>query len=532
MFGTLRPHSCTVGTDPREAYQRAYCGLCRTLGRQAGLVGRCTLNGDAVLVALVADGLMERPAEQTPLRCPLLPIRRRPAWSADAPALEYSAAIQVLLGDQWLADRAADGARGAGFLRRLNGKRVDIALETLRRLGVATEELEDFELQQQEVEAREQVTPEEAAEPTGRALAHVFSGLSRLPDIAPEGKAAGEELAALGDAVGRAIYLIDVLEDLERDRRRGEFNPCIVGAEAGMGATAIDSERVESTIAALHAELRRVEGLVATIGLQRNLGLIRNVLCDQLPLRARRATRSARVLLTEERQDTVRRRSVASTPWLLRPAVAATVLFLAFWSWAQTVFAAVRDSAAGRLTRGVLDFLSAPFRWFQQGPGAPPEGEQPVETATSSTGMGSDGAGNNPPDGPTPQPSGGVGETATAPPTSSPQGGATPAEPPTSAGSGGIDLGGNPQTPDGGGGGIGNPCSDLGQMFRDLCCCRDMGRACGDVCGGCGDACGGCGDACGSCGDCCNGCNDCGNCCDGCGNGCNGCNNCGNGCNC
>ena len=110
MFGTLKPHACRLGCDRAHEYQQFYCGLCKSLGDHFGTLTRALLNYDAVFLALVADGLVETAAATDRCRCPLLPVTFRPTVSPDSPAMRYAAAMQMLLSDQWLADRAESEA--------------------------------------------------------------------------------------------------------------------------------------------------------------------------------------------------------------------------------------------------------------------------------------------------------------------------------------------------------------------------------------------------------------------------------------
>ena len=113
MFGTLKPHTCRLGCDRKHEYATFYCGLCKSLGDNFGTLTRALLNYDAVFLALVADALMDVEAAPDRCRCPILPVTFRPTVRPDSTAMRYAAAMQMLLSDQWLADRAADGKRAA-----------------------------------------------------------------------------------------------------------------------------------------------------------------------------------------------------------------------------------------------------------------------------------------------------------------------------------------------------------------------------------------------------------------------------------
>ena len=515
MFGTLRLHRCTVCDNRREEYQRAYCGLCRGLGLRVGALGRATLSVDALLVALVADGLSSRPAPLEDTRCPLFPLRSRPAWAAEAPPVRLAGAIQVLLADQWLADRAADGGAVAAAARRTAQGQVHVARTELAALGLGLEELEGFEDRQASAEARAGDDLDAAAEPTVRALRAVFQAVADLPGVdergaTPTSRAA---LGELGAALGRVIYAVDALEDLERDRRRGQFNPLL--SSASRGRCRPSERKIDQAITLVEADLEAIERLLKGLPFVRRRRLLRNVLCDELPRRSQRAITAARDALERDR----RRQQVASSSWTLRPAVAAAVAFLAVATFVRSAAAAVGRLPGVSFLVALFRRLTAPFTSLEQGRGG---GEVPAP--------GSGAAGS-------------AGE------------GATPGAGAQTPGAGAQTPGAGAQTPGAGGGeGSGSGSS----WVDDLCCFREIGEmivdlfrgigqairdcgsgwsGCGEVCASCGQSCTACGESCGSscsdCGGCCDGCSDCGGCCDGCsdcGNCCDGCNDCGNCC--
>lgn len=288
MFGTLKTHSCTLDSGGQREHGRFYCGLCKTLGSEFGQALRVTLSYDAVFMAILADAVQDIGAVPASYRCPLVPVHHRPAVSHDSPAMRYAAAVQVLLGDQWLADRGADGRRLARLTRPLLQAPVARAQGLLRNFGVDVGALEGVERRQQAVEAGHP-TPREAAMPTSAALGLVFAAVADLPGTraAARTDAARRSLAALGSTVGRVIYLTDALEDIPQDRRKGSFNPCLVG-------DVVVPERLRNACEDLGSALKRMSALVATLPWRRHREVIANILCDRLAGQSRRAIAAAR----------------------------------------------------------------------------------------------------------------------------------------------------------------------------------------------------------------------------------------------
>ena len=466
MFGTLKPPTCRVGCAGRHEYETFYCGLCKSLGDHYGTHARALLSYDAVFLALVADGLVDEAAAPDRCRCPLLPIAFRPTVRPDSPAMRYAAAMQMLLADQWLADRAMDGRRVARAARPLMAGKVEAARGILAGLGISLADLDGFEERQARREVPGQTGPREAAEPTADALARVFERMALLPGASAgarseEGRAA---LAAFGRHLGSAIYLIDALDDLEKDHPGGAFNPCLHRARRGEGMR-VSWARVEAAWALLHDDLAALAGLVEALPFRRHRDLVRSVAAVELPRLARDAARRAHAYARAEDQRA--RLARRAEGWPRRALALAAAAFVLAWVWLWSIPALARGPkrppAPG--TSGMADAGGVPPGWEPKLPPAPRPSAQPQGDKA-------------------PKPGG-----TSAPVDPKPAG---PGAPGTGSSGGGSGWG-NPCKGCSGGSGGGNPCSGCAD-------CCDVCKKCD--CGGCCKVC----DSCSSCSSSCSGC--------------------------
>jgi hypothetical protein len=471
MFGTLKPHACQLGCDRKQAYGTFYCGLCKSLGDNFGQLSRAMLNYDAVFLALVADGLVAEGATPDRCRCPLLPVTFRPTVAPDSPAMRYAAAMQILLSDQWLADRAGDGGRAlsvsgvARTARPLLSGKVETARTILAELGISLADLEGFEQLQQRAEVPGQTGPREAAEPTAAALSRVFDRMALLPGVPEEGRtpAARQALTAFGRRLGSAIYLIDALDDLEKDHAGAAFNPCLVAGPLGPLAPQVSWPRVEMAWTLLHDDLAALRELASTLPLRRHRDLVHSVVAVEMRGLAYAAAKRAHAYARAEHARAQAARRSRSFPQ--RALAAAATLFVLLWVWLSSFPA---------LAQGRKRPSSPPGRPNTADAGAPP----PAPTASATA------------------------EPRPGPPGKGPPGGAAGGDKPNP----GSDDPFPPATPPGGG--SSNPCSGCCDTCSGFCkgcsgCC-DVCKT-GD-CGGCSKVC----NSCGSCNSCCNGCNGCG----------------------
>jgi hypothetical protein len=502
MFGTLKPARAAFDCGTRGEWQRFYCGTCQSLGDQFGLGYRGLLSHDAVFLGFLVDGLQDHAAPPDRTRCPMVPVVHRPTISPSSVAMRYAGAVQLLLADQWLADRAIDGRSFARIARPLIAKPAERARATLAELGSDLAELIGIEDRQAAAELPGTTDPEQAAEPTAGALALVFERIAGLPGWVADATTRAV-LARLGRAVGTAIYLVDALEDLERDHRAGDFNPCLIHDYRGRAQ--ISAGRVRRASALLTDAGEQIREALAALPLRRHAKVLDNILVTQLGARAKLAIAGAERLLAQIGHPLGRRRRLLASEHrgVVRFAQALVALAVVFVSglWSRIVRATSEsDSGTDTDTGGETGGEAAPTDVMSGT-------ETGVDVDADASGI------------PCPCFSW-IGELI-----SGCCGGLTDAcgELNESCGACGSCMNG-----------CTNSCGSCGQSCGEGCstCNGDCGD-CGSVCSGCGNCCKS-SDECGYCCNSCSGCNQCGNACSGCGecgNACSGCGECGKGCN-
>jgi hypothetical protein len=335
VFGTLKPHRCALDEPVRAEHDRFYCGLCKSLGDRYGQLSRALVSHDAVFLALLVDGLCEEPAKDGRCRCPLLPVVHRPIVAPDGVAMRFAAAVQMLLGDQWLADRALEGKLLARAGRPLASRYVELAKADLARLGVDVAPLDGFETLQAEEERRrtESADPREemlaVARPTAAALGFLLERIAHLEGATADAKRAEtvQALGELGEGLGRAIYFADALDDLAKDAARGDFNPCLV-VDRTSGERRPSGRRVEACADLLRAALADVRAAARALPLSRHREVIDNILAHELPRAARAAEAKARAHL-----DAVSMTLLARMSWLERGAHRLLVAIAVLFTW-------------------------------------------------------------------------------------------------------------------------------------------------------------------------------------------------------
>ncbi len=221
LFGYVKCYTPELRLREYEYYRGVYCGLCKSMGRCTGCVSRLALSYDLVFLALVRMALTGENPKAEAGRCLLHPFRRRPVC-ASCRSLDYAARAAAVLGYYKLDDDLYDTHGVAGKAKLLVLKPI---LSHARRLAEKTYgEMEELDLtvagklrRIRELEQKDIAVADELADLSGEILADVFEcGLSG---------SAARISREIGYHVGRWVYLIDAVDDYNKDIKRGEFSP-------------------------------------------------------------------------------------------------------------------------------------------------------------------------------------------------------------------------------------------------------------------------------------------------------------------
>lgn len=212
MFGYVVADQNSLTPDQLERYRSCYCGLCRSIGTQFGTLPRLALNYDVTFLLLLLNALYEPEETAAVGRCAIHPLHPRPFWTSEVTA--YCAAVTVALAcrkcmDDWSDDRRADrlllaklyGRSAAGFASAY--PRQDRAIES------TMEQLRCYEGQNLQ-------DPDACANAFGDLMGELFVlHQDRWTPV----------LHSMGQALGRFIFLLDAVCDLEADLKKGRYNP-------------------------------------------------------------------------------------------------------------------------------------------------------------------------------------------------------------------------------------------------------------------------------------------------------------------
>lgn len=210
-----------LSEEQLQRYQGCYCGLCHCIGQRHGTLQRAALNYDMTFLVLLLSSLYEPDEAVQSSRCAVHPFHSHHQWLTEA--TQYAADINVALAyhncmDDWHDDRKIKSL----FLAELfHSSALSVAENHPTQWWAIQTCMERLN----QIEAKNLQDPDAGANAFGALMGTLF--VWRDDRWAPL-------LRQMGEALGRFIYLMDAILDLDEDLKRGSYNPLRSRAEAGL----------------------------------------------------------------------------------------------------------------------------------------------------------------------------------------------------------------------------------------------------------------------------------------------------------
>lgn len=257
MFGFVSAEKNSLTPEELTRYRACYCGLCRALKRRHGEFPRLALNFDMTFLVLLLTAMYEPEETEEEFRCLIHPTKTRLGWSSRF--TDYAADLNVVLAYFNCLD---DWTDGKNLLRLAEARVLETACERAERawprqcaaVRACLDELSG-------IEKGEDAGPDAAADCFGRLMGELF--------VYYEDEWAGR-FRAFGQALGRFVYMMDACVDLEKDRKRGNYNPFL-----SLGRESLTEAEIEAILEMLIGECAAEFEKLPVV---RDAGILRNIL--------------------------------------------------------------------------------------------------------------------------------------------------------------------------------------------------------------------------------------------------------------
>lgn len=271
MFGYVRADTPHLYIKDDVLYRAMYCGVCKGIGKVCGHAARIGLSYDITFLSVILHNIRGQDVTIEKQHCLTHCIRSRQMAEVDELTCQLGALNTLLAYYKYTDDiEDGDGGRGKRLFFKKGFKRAKKKYPQIER--IVRENLAE----QSKTEKAKTESLDRAADATAKMLAE-FS------DYALEEKAT-VYTHNLFYVVGKWIYLIDALDDYDKDKKKGAYNPFLLAYRAENKSELLcgkDGDEVRFVFNALFFDIR--ENL-SKISFRFNRDLSDNILLRGLPV--------------------------------------------------------------------------------------------------------------------------------------------------------------------------------------------------------------------------------------------------------
>lgn len=271
MFGYVRADTPHLYIKDDVLYRAMYCGVCKGIGKVCGHAARIGLSYDITFLSVILHNIRGQDVTIEKQHCLTHCIRSRQMAEVDELTCQLGALNTLLAYYKYTDDiEDGDGGRGKRLFFKKGFKRAKKKYPQIER--IVRENLAE----QSKTEKAKTESLDRAADATAKMLAE-FS------DYALEENATAYT-HNLFYAVGKWIYLIDALDDYDKDKKKGAYNPFLLAYRAENKSELLcgkDGDEVRFVFNALFFDIR--ENL-SKISFRFNRDLSDNILLRGLPV--------------------------------------------------------------------------------------------------------------------------------------------------------------------------------------------------------------------------------------------------------
>lgn len=273
MFGYINPDSPYLFKKDETLYNALYCGLCKGIGKGCGQRARTALTYDMTFISALVHNIRGEDVIIEKQHCVLHVLKKRPIAKVDDITIAIGC-VNTVLAYYKLCDDKADGD-GKGVLRHLYKKGCKRALKRHPRVA----EIVERQIKAQaEIESSNCEIIDMACEPTAKMMEELSDYLI--------GENSTDYTRKLFYALGKWVYLVDALDDYDKDVKKKRYNVLFNAYKKECRAEAIaeNGKEISFIFDSLFADMR---DCLANIKFYFNRDLTDNIILRGIPLKTR-----------------------------------------------------------------------------------------------------------------------------------------------------------------------------------------------------------------------------------------------------
>lgn len=265
-----------------EVYSGYYCGVCKSIARRYGQLPRMVLSYDAAFLALLLAGLSGEEDKPDREHCIIHPVRKKTIVENEA--IDYAADVMLILAWYKLKDDAGDEGKLYAKAALLTQRHIYRKLAAARPQLCSKVEQNLKALAQ--LEAEKCSSLDQAAETFAKIMEAIFE-----EGPLPAGFKEQAALRRIGYHLGKWIYLMDAVEDIDDNIRSGAYNPLLHRFCYEPGEPAFKERIMETCRFNLFHYLGEIGKSADLLSLKKNRGIIENIIYMGLLRRTEQLTR-------------------------------------------------------------------------------------------------------------------------------------------------------------------------------------------------------------------------------------------------
>lgn len=277
MLGYVIPDKGELKVREYEIYTGYYCGICKYIGSTYGQLPRMVLSYDAAFIALLLACVDEEPDAPSAEHCVVHHIRRK--TTIRNRAIEFSGDLMLILAWYKLLDDVNDEGRlsaKAGLAafrpiwRKLQKKHPSLC-------SIIGERLEALAV----LEKEHCPSIDRVSEDFAQVMSLILQeGITFLYGPEEQSSTLHEIYANIGYHLGKWIYLIDAVDDIEENLETGSYNPLLHRFGYRQDETAEEFRaRIDDQLRFnLFTYLAVISESFESLDIQKNSGIIENVI--------------------------------------------------------------------------------------------------------------------------------------------------------------------------------------------------------------------------------------------------------------
>ena len=309
MLGYVKIDKGELKVREYEVYTGYYCGVCKSIGRRYGQLPRMVLSYDAAFLAILLASLSDESDTPVQEHCIAHPVKKKKTVIRNR-AIDYAGDVMLILAWYKLADDAADEGKVYAkpvmlmmkrIFRRLNSLYPELcssvkchlsALSALEREKCASIDMaaEAFSKIMEDIftEGLQAVYGSEPPQQTSPGADRSDPGISgasgmqnRPCGFASPGSNTRELLARAGYHLGKWVYMIDAVDDIEENIESGAYNPLLFRFKFDAANETADEfrARIEPDLRFnLYHYLAMLSRCTDSLDIRKNAGIIENVI--------------------------------------------------------------------------------------------------------------------------------------------------------------------------------------------------------------------------------------------------------------